>query len=80
MYLKVEAYTALTAALTILPASLATFWKLLKGSKSLFGYIILSFTFAEALRFLTVFLTDFLKVKSMDVFISTNYFYILLSL
>ncbi len=56
MILKVEAYTVLTAALTILPASLATFWKLFKGSKSVFGYIIISFIFADAMRFLSAFL------------------------
>ncbi len=53
---KIETLTSIAAAVVLFSISFATLWKIFKGSKSHFGYTIISFTFAEALRYLLLFL------------------------
>lgn len=44
------AYSCLAAFLILLPVSVATFKHLYEGSKSFFGYLLVTFTFVDALN------------------------------
>jgi hypothetical protein len=58
MIVPVASYTYLTSAAILLPLSTASLFKIFKGSKSHFAYLLLSFTFADALVDFVNYLAD----------------------
>jgi hypothetical protein len=58
MIVPAASYTYLASAIILLPLSIISLLKIYKGSKSHFAYILLAFTFADALIDFANYLTD----------------------
>jgi hypothetical protein len=84
MFQPTLALASLAEALILLPASTLTMWKIYKGSKSNFAYLLVAFTLADVICRLTTFIysqypNESVKLPNYYVMITNFYFFNLLS-